>query len=246
MKAMITGMRGTVAPVLAAHLQQHGHDVVAWDRERVPTDDVYAIQQFFREHQPDWFFHVATGSPDWAEAIARVCADQRIKLVFTSTVSVFGPDQQAPLTPDVTPTASDDYGRYKRECELRMGAANPGVIIARLAWQIGDAPGSNTMVNYIDQTIREQGQLLARTQWYPACAFLADTADGLFRLMTDFAPGVYHLDGNPGLSFYDIAQGLKTVQRRDWTIVATDNPVFDNRMRDERITINPITARLSS
>lgn len=245
MKALITGMRGTVAPILARQLQQHGHQVIAWDRNQVPTDDNDAIRQFIQHHQPDWFFHVATGSPDWAEAIAQVCAEQQIKLLFTSTVSVFGPQQQAPLTPDLTPAPQDDYGRYKQECEQRMAAAHPQLIIARLAWQIGDAPGSNTMVNYIDQTVREQGQLPASTSWYPACAFLVDTAAGLYRLTTDMQPGVYHLDGNPGLSFYDIAQALNTVQQRNWTIVAINDPVFDNRMQDDRIVINPITARLS-
>lgn len=57
---------------------------------------------------------------------------------------------------------------------------------------------------------------------------------------------MYHLDGNPGLSFNDIAHGLKSRQQREWTIVATNEPVFDNRMRDERIEITPITVRLGA
>lgn len=245
MKALVTGMHGTVAPVLAAEIQNHGHQVIGWDRQHVPTDNLDAIRQFVREQQLDWLCHVATGSPDWAEAIAQVCAEQQIKLLFTSSVSVFGPEQHAPLSPDLIPTPTDDYGRYKRECEERMAAAHTRIIIARLAWQIGDEPGSNTMVEYIDQNVREQGQLRASTNWYPACAFLADTAAELYRLMIDDLPGVYHLDANPDLSFYDIAEGLKTAQRRDWTIVPTDAPVFDNRMRDERITIRPITMGLA-
>jgi dTDP-4-dehydrorhamnose reductase len=245
MKALITGMHGTVAPVLAAELQHHGHQVIAWDREQVPIDKLDAIRQFVGEQQPDWFCHIATGSPDWAEAIAGVCAEQQIPLLFTSSVSVFGPEQRAPLTPDLMPAPTDDYGRYKRECEERMAAAHDQIIIARLAWQIGDEPGSNTMVQYIDQQVREQGQLLASTNWYPACAFLADTAAELYRLMSDAQPGMYHLDGNPGLSFYEIACGLKTAQRRDWAIIPTDAPVFDNRMRDQRIAIRPITEGLA-
>jgi dTDP-4-dehydrorhamnose reductase len=244
MKAIITGMNGTVAPVLAAELQQQGYTTVAWDRNRVPTDDREAIKRFFDDTQPDWMFHVGMGSPDWAEMIAQECTERGIRLLFTSTVSVFGPTQQAPLTPDVAPAADDDYGRYKRECERRMLAAYPELIIARLAWQIGDEPGSNTMVNYIDRTIREKGELLASTNWFPACAFLADTAAGIARLTTDHAPGIYHLDGNDGFSFYAIAEGLKRVQQRDWPIVAAEEPVFDNRMHDPRFTIGPIGARL--
>lgn len=245
MKAVVTGMNGTVAPVVAALLEQQGHQTVAWDRSVVPTDDQGAVEHFLATQQPDWFFHIATGSADWAEWIARYCARHGTKLMFTSTVSVFGPHQRSPLTPDTPPEAEDDYGRYKREVERRMQAANPDLLIARLAWQIGDEPGSNTMVNYIDKAVREQGQLEASTHWFPACAFLTDTAAGLYRLMTQYDAGIYHLDGNPTLSFYDIATGLKAAQQRDWTIIATETPVFDNRMHDDRITLTPITARLA-
>lgn len=244
MRVLITGMNGTVAPALAAHLEGQGHEVVGWDRTQVPTDDARAVEAFLREQRPDWFAHVATGSADWAALIAEQCAAQGIRLLFTSSVSVFGPEQRAPLTPDTAPGATDDYGRYKREVEQRMRAAYPELLIARLAWQIGDAPGSNTMVDYIEKAVRAEGQLQASTNWYPACAFLADTAAGLHQLMKSYPAGIYHLDGNPGLSFHAIAEGLKRAQGRDWTIVATEEPVFDNRMRDDRLALAPITARL--
>jgi dTDP-4-dehydrorhamnose reductase len=246
MKYILTGMNGTVAPALAQQLVQTGHQVIAWDRSQLAIDDPAAIRAFLNEHSPDGFFHIATGSPAWAELIAQLCAERQLKLIFTSTVSVFGPQQQAPLTPDTPPAAEDDYGRYKRECEQRMLNANPALIIARLAWQIGDAPGSNTMVNYIDQQVRERGELAASTAWYPACAFLADTAAGLAELMREPAAGIYHLDGNAGLSFYAIAQGLNETQGHNWPIVPSETPVFDNRMHDPRLRIGLVSARLKA
>jgi dTDP-4-dehydrorhamnose reductase len=245
MKAIITGMNGTVAPVLTTQLAQNGYETVAWNRTAVPIDDNAATELFFDEQRPDWFFHVGMGGADWAENIARICAARDIKLLFTSTVSVFAPQQQAPLTPDITPLAEDDYGRYKRECEARMLAAYPNLIIARLAWQIGDAPGSNNMVDYLERQMRENGQIALNKNWYPASAFLPDTAAALVQLTTGYAPGIYHLDGNPGLSIYQIATSLKALQNRNWTITQTDETKFDNRMQDSRITVTPISDRFA-
>lgn len=244
MKAIVTGMNGTVAPVLGQALEARGYRVVAWDREIVPADDEEAGRHFVDEEQPDAFFHVATGSPLWAEHVARLCAERAIPFLFTSTVSVFGPEQQFPLTPDVPPQATDDYGTYKQECERLVRAANPDTIIARLGWQIGQAPGSNNMVDYLQRTAEREGTIAANVNWVPSCAFLEDTADGLYRLLRDYPAGLYHLEGNPGLSFFEIASGLNRVQQRGWAITAVDEPPFDNRMRDERIDLAPITGRL--
>lgn len=64
MKAIITGIHGTVAPVLARTLVAAGHTVVPWYRELVPPDDPQASAAFIAREQPEWFFHLATGSPD--------------------------------------------------------------------------------------------------------------------------------------------------------------------------------------
>ena len=40
MKALVTGMNGTVAPALASSLSKAGHTVMPWDRSVVPIDRV--------------------------------------------------------------------------------------------------------------------------------------------------------------------------------------------------------------
>ena len=240
MRYLITGLNGTVAPAIAQALTARGAKVIRWDRIEVPTNDPYAVEQFIRTQQPDWFFHVATGSPDWAESIAVACARFQVPLLFTSSVSVFGPHQTAPLTPATLPQAEDDYGRYKRECEDRMRAAYPQLVIARLAWQIGDAPGSNTMTDYLARQAA-QGLIAASEQWYPACAFLEDTATTILELADAARPGIYHLDANPGWSFYTIAHKLQQKLATDWQIVPVQEPVFDNRMVDQNISMRSIS-----
>jgi dTDP-4-dehydrorhamnose reductase len=248
MKAILTGMNGTIAPSLARRLREHGHAVVAWDRSRVPPDDPLACRGFLLQVAPDACFHLATGSPDWVETLAGLCSELQIRFLFTSSVSVFSDRQQGPFAVDATPDATDDYGRYKIECERRVRSANAAALIARLGWQIGDAPGSNTpgwntMVDHLCQRMERDGRIEASVHWLPACAFLGDTAEVLHRLMEDFPAGTYHIDGNPGMSFYEIVRALDRVQGRSWKIVPSTTPVLDMRMVDQRLSVTPITAR---
>ncbi len=242
MQFIITGMNGTVAPAVAAELAQLGHTPIAWDRAQVPPDDEAAIQRFIRSHQPDGVFHIATGSPDWAVSIARCCAEAGIKLVHTGSVSVFGPHQAGPFAVATLPEPTDEYGAYKRECELRIAQTNPAALVARLGWQIGSAPGGNHMLDFLSRTQAEDGQIAASAAWFPACAFLADTAAGLAQLMLDYPAGLYHLDGNPGLSFFEIVSALNRLHGGGWTVVPSSDPAQNNRMLDDRIQLRPITA----
>ena len=244
MKALLTGMNGTVAPAVAECLRRAGHTVVAWDRAVVPTDQPDAVRDFIVRTKPDWFFHIAMGSPDWAEMMARVCAEQGIEFLFTSTVSVYAGTQQGPFTVDVAPEPNDDYGRYKMDCERRIHAVCPAAIIARLGWQIGTAAGSNNMIDFLEKAFREKGKIEASNKWIPACAMLPDTAECLVRLMQEFPVGLYHLEGNPGLSFYEIVTRLNRLRGEPWVVVPNDSHVQNNRMVDGRVPMKLITGTL--
>lgn len=238
-------MNGTVAPALAARWSADGHRFVPWNRQVVPVDDPSAIRRFIADERPDWFFHVAMGSADWAEAAAQVCAEFGVRFLLTSSASVFSDSQPGPHGVDTVPDARDEYGRYKIECEHRVRAACPEAIIARIGWQIGQAPGSNNMIDYLHRTADSDGRIQASTRWYPACSFLEDTAESLCRLTHGYPSGTHHLDGNPGLSLYEIVIQLNRLQGRGWTIVQTADPAKNNLMIDERITIIPITQRFA-
>lgn len=245
MKTLLTGMNGTVAPVLAQALVQAGHSVTAWNRSAIPIDNLEAMREFIARERPDWFFHLATGSAAWAETVARICFDQRIKFLFTGSVSVFSASQRGAFTVDVLPQPDDDYGRYKLECEQRIQAVCPDALIVRLGWQIGTTLEGNQMAAYLDRTFNAQRYIDASVAWYPACSFLADTAESLTHLMQTLPPGLYHLDANPGLSFYDIAVALNALHSNRWTVKPGATPVQNNRLIDARVQVNPITRRFA-
>ncbi|HSL86786.1 MAG TPA: NAD-dependent epimerase/dehydratase family protein, partial [Bacteroidales bacterium] len=112
MKAIITGMNGTVAPVLYEELLKHDMDVIIWDRNKVSTDSEDAVYDFIKEVNPDLFFHIATGPVKWVEYIAKATEKLSVKLLFTSSVSVFSENGTGPYDITSVPNAEEDYGLY--------------------------------------------------------------------------------------------------------------------------------------
>ena len=118
----------------------------------------------------------------------------------------------------------------------------PRAHVVRIGWQIGDRPGGNQMVDHLDRTHRAHGRIDASTLWFPGCSFLADTADSLASILR-LPPGLYHLDGNPGLNFFEIAAGLNRRLGEPWTVVPVAGLVQNRRMLDPRVSVAPITRR---
>jgi dTDP-4-dehydrorhamnose reductase len=245
LKIIVTGINGTVAPVLGRELATRSHSVIAWDRSAVPPDDGAACEQFIDALQPEALCHLATGSAAWAEMLARECAAAGIRFLFTGSVSVFSIAQHGPFTVDVEPQPTDDYGRYKLECEQRILAVNAQAVVARIGWQIADRAGSNNMVDYLTRTNAAAGAIDASENWQPACSFLPDSAAALTELLFDRnACGIYHVDGNPGLSFFEIATRLNERHGRAWKVRRVAEPNWNQRMIDARVRVTPISERL--
>ena len=241
MKMLVTGLRGTVAPALADTLRAAGHTVVGWDRGAVPPEDAAAVRDHIHAVRPDGFFHLATGAPAWAEEAARTCAAAGIPFLFTSSVSVYSSGQRGPFGVEVPPQPHDDYGRYKLDCEQRVHAANHDARVVRIGWQIGDRPGGNHMLDHLERTAQAQGFLEASVHWYQACSFLADTAAGLAHVLQALPGGLYHLDGNPGLTFHEIVCALNRRHGNRWDVRPVEAPRLDNRLLDPRVPVRTIT-----
>jgi dTDP-4-dehydrorhamnose reductase len=243
-KTLLTGMNGTVAPVLAEELRGRGLETVVWDRGAVSPEDRHAVARFIREVRPLALVHCAMGSPQWAEDMARVCAEEGSKFLYVSSASVYGTQQQGPFTVYDTPVPCDDYGRYKLECENRVRSANDRALIVRIGWQMALRRGGNNMVEHLAQKQAEHGHITASTEWFPACSFLEDTARALAGMLDRDVAGIYLLDGNPGWSFWRIACGLNQAMASGWAVRKSKDFRWNNRMVDMNVQISAITAVL--
>lgn len=243
-KVLLTGMNGTVAPVLAEELRGRGCGVAAWDRGAVSPDNREAVARFIREVKPSAIVHCAMGSPLWAEDMARVCAAEGSKFLYVSSASVYGTQQQGPFTIESVPEPCDDYGHYKLDCEHRVRAASDQAIVVRIGWQIALRRGGNNMVEHLAQKQAEHRHIAASSEWFPACSFLEDTARALAGALETAAPGLHLLDGNPGWNFCQIAGALSRAMRAGWEVRESQGFRWNNRMIDDRLPSVSLESRL--
>jgi len=255
-RAIITGASGTVGSSLAGFLRRQGMEVIPWDRRTVPVDDYWAMERFVRESAPDVLYHLATASQptgrpgeswlinyEWTSELAWITRTLGIRFVFSSTALVFSNDARGPFTRDSQPDAAEGYGYEKRRAEERAFHQNPEARVVRLAWQIGEEPTGNNMVAFLEDKMRQEGRVRASTRWYPACALLDDTVKALHEL-AGAAPGLYMLDSNERWTFYEIARALNERHGGRWRVEPSEDFVFDQRMRDERIRLPSLKERL--
>ncbi len=254
LKTLLTGASGGLGIALTRHLQSYNIQTIPWDRRAVPIDNEDRIRTFLRESAPDILFHLATASQptgrenegwlvnvEWTTTLARLTAEMGIRFVFTSSIMVFTDDAKGPFTPDSSPDAREGYGYEKFVAEERT-LAYPNTVVARIGWQIGDAPGTNNMLDFFHNQ-SQNGPIGASTRWYPATSFTADTAAALYRL-SQGVPGRYLLDSNEKWTFYEIATALNTLHGNRWHIPPNEDFVYDQRMIEPRAGMPSLKVRL--
>lgn len=253
---LVSGLQGTVGRALEARLRRDSITVVGWDRSVIPIDRYHAMDAFVAEVAPEVLVHLAIASSptgraneswlvnyEWPSELAWICRQRGIRFVHASTAMVFSGAAQGPFTLASVPDATEGYGHEKRMAEARVFHQNPDATVVRLGWQIGDWPGSNNMIDFFDRKAREHGHVPASSRWYPACAFLADTADAIVRLLPA-TPGLYMLDANERWTFFEIARALSASHGGRWTVRETDDFVQDQRMIDPRVRVASLQVRL--
>ncbi|MDX2174996.1 MAG: sugar nucleotide-binding protein [Candidatus Sumerlaeia bacterium] len=257
MRALVTGLNGTVGRALRAAAEADGHEVVGWDRTRVPIDRYQPMEDFVRSVRPDVVYHLAIASNptgrdnegwlvnyEWPSELAWICRSLGLRFVYTSTVMVFSDRATGPFYPDSPPDATVGYGYEKRRGEERVFYQYPSATVARLGWQIGAKAGSNNMIDFFERNMAEHGRIDASTLWRPATSFLEDTAKALLSLAW-MPQGLYGIDSNrSGHNFHQIATAIAKKMKRDWNIVGTQSFSQDQRMPDERVDIAPLEERL--
>lgn len=240
LRLLITGLTGTLGPVVAAAAQDLGHSVLKADH-RAPGFDWAAT---WAQLRPDGALHLGMTDAGTSGRLAQLAAQDGVPFLFTSTAMVFDHQPDGPHHPGDERTARDDYGRMKCASEDAVRAAHPRASIARLGWQIGPGARGNTMLAALDRWQAEQGEVAVSRAWRPACSFMDDTAAALLTLLE--VPGVHHLDANAdeGWTMADIATALRAHEARGhWQI-----RVHEDYRHDQRLvggpTLPPLSRRL--
>jgi dTDP-4-dehydrorhamnose reductase len=258
MNILVTGARGTVGSAVVDHLQQAGHQPVAWNVAEASPEDYHAMDSFVGRHQAGAIIHLAIASRStgrhnehwvinehWPSELAWICRQRHIPFVYVSTVMVFSGGRPGPYLPGTPPDAPDDsYGGMKLRVERRVLQQYPEAHVVRIGWQMTRQPGGNSMTTHLAQMVHHHQPIEANHRWIPSCSFVHDTAIGLLRVISR-PPGVYHLEGNRrGWSFDRIARAMLTKLGLKGEVRVVPGPAHDQRLLDDRLDVPGIEATL--
>lgn len=204
MTYLLTGMHGTVAPAIAKQLTARGDKVIAFDRSAINIEDYGAVLEFLRSINPDCVMHLAFGTHNWSRAMAEYCRDNGKKFVYISTVDIYGEHTPGPYTVQTEPRPETDYARYKLDAERTVAFVNHDAYIIRIGWQIGDAPGSNNMIDYLVNNKNQDGTVDADDSWYPSCSRIKDTVVKILKVTDTLPPDLYLINDNEDKTFFKI------------------------------------------
>jgi dTDP-4-dehydrorhamnose reductase len=205
---------------------QHSIEIANVQLDRVDLTDIDLLTVAIDRIAPDAIIHTAAASnpnfcqqqPDLSQrinvtasqALAQICADAKIPLVFTSTDLVFDGTQAPYLETDpVSPL--NIYGEQKVAAERAILATYNRAVICRMPLMFGNAPPTATSFIQPWLTALSVGQSLQlfvdefRT---PVSATTA--AKGLLLALTA-PPGIIHLGGSERISRYEFGKLMADV-----------------------------------
>lgn len=240
MKIIITGTGGSVGPHVVNKFSNEGWTVYPWNRNVVNPGNPKAVEEFVLGIQPDAIIHLATGSHNWTEQLSALSKKYGARFLYSSSVSVWSDSAPAPLTVDSAVDGDSEYAKYKYEGELRSLKVNPDAYIARLGWQISRDKTVNSMTRYLNELMEREGVIHCSTSWFPSCSFVEDTAAALYNIITDQNPGLFLVNSNENLNFYNIVEMVlrEFPESVPGGKTDTSNPFsMDNRMFDARVKI---------
>jgi dTDP-4-dehydrorhamnose reductase len=243
---ILTGASGTIGKTLLKLLKSKGLNCIPWDRNKFTIDNYHKMESFVLETKAEAIIHLAAitsfdpelrknswqSNYEWPSELAWICSIHKIKFVFASTAMVFSNSHQGPYYPNTATSTTEGYGYEKRKAEERVLYQNPESVIIRLGWQISEE-GQNSMITHLDNEIQKNGVIQASEKWLPSCSFVEDTVEIFFQSL-NFDKGIYQLNANNDMSFYEITNFLNDIFQKNWNIQPTQDFVYEQRMFDER------------
>ena len=238
-KAFITGITGTVAPYLKKELEENGYQV--FDKHfRINEDiDLEELKVYIKDIKPDVIYHLALGPVSFAETLATYAKENNIKFVYISTVSVFEDNQGGPYYKETEITVSNDYGKYKHECEKAVYNIYKESYILRIGWQMSEKAddSTNNMFRFVKDNLNESNEITVSNKFYPSVSFLDDTAKALRTTVENNQPDLYLINSNLNMSLFELLNYHKKKFNKDW-IIKEDNSFSRNDiMIDERVEV---------
>lgn len=206
--------------VRAAELTNH--EVTAASRLDMDVTDRAAADRAVRRARPDVVLNCAAYTDvdgaesdpeaamrvnaDGARNVAAAAAEQGAAVLYVSTDFVFDGRKGVPYVESDEPAPLSSYGTSKLAGEVDTAAVNPRHYIVRSSWLFGTG-GRNFAATMLDISEHQSQVVVVRDQ-VGTPTYTAHLAEGLIRLISTGAFGLYHMAAGGQCSWYDFAVAI--------------------------------------
>ncbi|MCP3675416.1 MAG: dTDP-4-dehydrorhamnose reductase [Gammaproteobacteria bacterium] len=229
MKILITGARGQVGTELVNEAINRCHQVHAYGSNELDISNKEQVNKTVQQVKPDVIINAAAYTAvdkaeteselayavnsQGSENLAIACKSQNIPLLHISTDYVYDGEKQTPYIEVDQPNPTGVYGASKLEGDQKIEQIWHKYIILRVSWVFGEY-GNNfvkTMLRLAEQ--RDElsivdDQFGAPTSATAISKSLLDIIDSPQFNQQDCPWGIYNLQSDPGVSWYEFAREI--------------------------------------
>ena len=229
MKILITGAKGQVGTELVKEANKRGHEVYGFGSKELDISQPDQINMIVEQNHPDIIINAAAYTAvDKAETeqevayavnskgsenLANVCKQLDIPLLHISTDYVYDGEKDSPYLESDEPHPTGVYGASKLEGDQKIEQIWTKHIILRVSWVFGKH--GNNFVKTMLRLAEQRDELSIVDDQYGAPTSATDIATTLLDIaespifnQPDCPWGIYNLQSEPGVTWYEFAQEI--------------------------------------